>query len=401
LYKKTLLYSENVELGRKTTTKSKAPAASGLSYLLLMEKDEIQARERVFAKTTALEINNNQKIAIAQEDLNISLYDLEGKAINFIAVANAYPYMAKWGDLFIRDLEFKTDTSVYFGATFTMTGLDIVKRKHFEFRIHSGGVFDQIYRSSFEDIVLYKYDFDSSQRKTAKVIIEWAYTVKDKPSSLNKKIRSVPGLTFRGMLNPSGFQISPTQKYLINYDSAGHVQLFRFEQLDFIYDAKLTTKPIRAIYFFTDEQFMVIDAAGIMTRYAIKDKVITELEKFETSLVFEKVAYNGENTFAFYDQNKVQLFDLQSRKMLSTWRNDQKEYAIETMQFFPKQQKYLFVLNELSKPKKDLEPVEIAKEAPATSSNFYLQIATQGLLSAPGLWFLGDSTGQIRVYQFK
>lgn len=401
LYKKTLLYSENVELGRKKTTKSKAPAASGLSYLLLMEKDEIQARERVFAKTTALEVNTNHKIVIAQEDLNVSLYDLEGKAINFIATANAYPHMAKWGDLFIRDLEFKTDTSIYFGATFTAACLDVAKDEDCEFRTHSGGVFDQIYKSGFGDILLYKYDSDINQRKTGKVIIEWAYTVKDKPSALNKKIRSVPGLTFRNMLNPSGFQISPTQKYLINYDSAGHVQLFRFEQLDFIYDAKLTTKPIRAIYFFTDEQFMVIDAAGGMTRYVIKDKVITELEKFETRLVFEKVAYNGENTFAFYDQNKVQLFDLQSRKISSIWTNDQKEYAIETMQFFPKQQKYLLVLNELSKPKKDLEPAEVAKEAPATSSNFYLQIATQGLLSTPGLWFLGDSTGQIRVYKFK
>lgn len=399
LYKKSLLYSENTDSGSKKTTKSKPPGASGLSYLLLMEKDSIQAMERVFAKTTALEINNNQKIAIAQEDLNISLYDLEGKAIIFIATANTYPYMAKWGDLFIRDLEFKTDTSVYFGATYTVSGLDVVKGKNFGFRTHSGGVFDQIQRSDFEDIMPYKYDFDSSQRKTAKVIIEWAYTVKGKPSTLNKKIRSVPGLTFRGMLNPSGFQISPTQKYLINYDSAGYVQLFRFEQLDFIYDAQLTTKPIRAIYFFTDEQFIVIDATGVMTKYAIKDKVITELEKIETNLAFEKVAYNGESTFAFYDQNKVQLFDLQSRKILSTWSNDQEGYTIETMQFFPKQQKYLLVLNEQGKPKEQDRPKEVASEQIEMNSNFYLQIATQGVLTTQGLWFLGDSTGQVRVYK--
>lgn len=401
LYKKILLYSENADLGSKKTTKSKPPGASGLSYLLLMEKDGIHSMERVFAKTTALEINNNQKIAIAQEDLNISLYGLEGKDINFFSTANAYPYMAKWGDLFICDLEFKTDTSVYFGATYTARGLDVAKGKNFGFGTHSGGVFDQIYRSGFEDIALFKYESDINQRKTGKVIIEWAYTVKDKPSSLNKKIRSVPGLTFRDMLNPSGFQISPTQKYLINYDSAGHVQLFRFEQLDFIYDTQLTTKPIRAIYFFTDEQFMVIDAAGVMTKYVIKDKVITELEKIETNLAFEKVAYNGESTFAFYDQNKVQLFDLQSRKILSAWSNNQKGYTIETMQFFPKQQKYLLVLNEQGKPRGQDSPNEVASEQIEMNSNFYLQIATQGLLTTQGLWFLGDSMGRIRVYNVK
>lgn len=401
LYKKTLLYTENIDLDRKKSANSKPPNTSGLSYLLLMEKDGIHAMERVFAKTTALEINNNQKIAIAQEDLNISIYNLEGKDINFYATANAYPYMAKWGDLFIRDLEFKTDTSVYFGAAYTVRGLDVAKGKNFGFGTHSGGVFAQIYMSGFEDIALFKYESDINQRKTGKIIIEWAYTVKDKPSSLNKKIRSVPGLTFRDMLNPSGFQISPTQKYLINYDSAGHVQLFRFEQLDFIYDGQLTTKPIRAIYFFTEEQFMVIDAAGGMTKYVIKDKVINELEKIETNLAFEKVAYNGESTFAFYDQNKVQLFDLQSRKILSTWSNDQKGYKIETMQFFPKQQKYLLVLNEQGKPKEQDRPNEVASEQIEMNSNFYLQIATQGLLTTQGLWFLGDSTGQIRVYNVK
>lgn len=402
LYKKTLLYSENVDLERKTPTKSKAPEASGLSYLLLMEGDHIQAKERVFAKTTAIEINNNHKIAIAQENLNISLYDLEDQDIHFLATANAYPYMAKWGNLFIRDLEFKTDTSVYFGGSYSITGLDIAKGKHFEFRIHSGGVFDQVYKANFDDIILYKYVSDINQRKTGKIIIEWAATVHDgNPSVLNKRIRAKPGLTFRSMLNPSGFQISPTQKYLINYDSAGHVQLFRFEQLDFIYDDKLTTKPIQAIYFFTDEQFVVIDAAGRMTKYSIKDKLITEVEKIETGLNFEKVAYNGENTFAFYDQNQVQLFDLPSRKILSTWHNDQKGYTLETMQFFPKQQKYLVVLNEQGKPKESTEPAELASEPTETSSSFYLQIATQGLLTPQGLWFLGDSTGQIRVYNFQ
>lgn len=400
LYKKTLLYSENIDLERKKNTKSKAPEASGLSYLLLMEKDSIQARERVLAKTTALEINTNHKIAIAQEDLKISLYDLKGGDVNFLATANAYPHIAKWGDLIIRDLEFKTDTSIYFGATYSVAGLDLAKDKVFGFVINGGGLFDQIYKSNFEDIVLYKYNFDSSQRKTAKVIIERAITVEGKPSALNQKIRAKPGLTFRSMLNPSGFQISPTQKYLINYDSAGHVQLFRFEQLDFIYDDKLTTKPIRAIYFFTDEQFVVIDAAGGMTKYSIKDKLITEVEKIETNLEFEKVTYNGENTFAFYDQNRVHLFDLPSRKILSTWRNDQKGYTIETLQFFPKEQKYLVVLNEQGKPPKDIEPAELASEPTETSSNFYLQIATAGLLTPQGLWFLGDSTGQIRIYNF-
>jgi hypothetical protein len=70
------------------------------------------------------------------------------------------------------------------------------------------------------------------------------------------------------------------------------------------------------------------------------------------------------------------------------------------MQFFPKQQKYLLVLNEQGKPKEQDRPNDVASEQIEMNSNFYLQIATQGLLTAQGLWFLGDSTGQVRVYNF-
>jgi len=395
LYKKNLLYSENIDLEKKKATEHQTPHATGLSYLLLMEKDSVQTIERILARTNAIEINDKHRIAIAREDLQISLYDVVPNDINFVASANAYPYMAKWGEPSIHDLEFKTDTSLYFGATYSVTGLDVVKGKNFGFRIQSGGVFDQIRKQDFEDILLYKYDSDMDQRKVGKVMIEWAYTVKEKPSSLNKKIRSKPGLSFKNMLNPSGFRLSPAQKYLITYDSKGQVQLFSFDQLHFIYDGQLTAKPIRAIYFFAEDLFFVIETGGTMTKYSIKDNKMTEVEKIETNLAFEKVAYNGENIIAFYDQDKVQLFDLSNRQLLITWINRQKGYDIEIIQFLPGEQRYLVVLNEQSIVKEKLSGKG------EMNGNFYLQTATQGVLTDKDLLLLGDSTGQVKIYNFK
>jgi WD40 repeat protein len=150
---------------------------------------------------------------------------------------------------------------------------------------------------------------------------------------------------FKIMKNPSGFDVSASKKYLATYDANGQIQIMFLDEAKMIFDSILNT-PIKKAFFTENDDLFFINAKNEAIVLNFKETKAIYRKGFDITQSFDKVESNKENLIAVHDSTNIYIYDIEKKKQVNSIKNTNPSFYIETLKFFPKSDKIVWVENE-------------------------------------------------------
>ena len=149
----------------------------------------------------------------------------------------------------------------------------------------------------------------------------------------------------RDMKNPSGFDVSPSKKYLATFDADGQIQIMNVDEAKMVFDTVLNL-PVKKAFFSQNDDLFFINGKNEVITLDFKNKKAIFTKEFDIMQSFEKVESNKANLIALHDSTSIHIYDIEKKEYLRTINNTQANFFIETLKFFPKSDKVVWAENE-------------------------------------------------------
>ncbi len=348
-----LLQSFNTFGQSRKEKKEKLISPTGSSYFFIKESNKFDSL-RFHSKLTALGTTEKMILCVADETNKAELYQFYNK---FQFLQNVIIDRFYYDDQpnHVQDIEIdSTAYSIQFGFEHGYS-TTIVKNNSLSVGVGSSEPFSVINSNAFLDIVLtlhYAHSYFPSH-------LTWIRNtkLKDGKSKLFKEIQkylpenqkeklesNFPN--FKTLKDPCGFDVSRDKKYILQYDSTGLIQILRVDGLKLVYD-KIIELPLKKVFFnsSSNKLFLISYENKLYSLdFLESESAMKEEEKFE--IIFDKIAYNGLNTLAFYNAQEINVYDLTKRKFVDKTINTKKDYSIFKVKFFGEKNSLAWIVNE-------------------------------------------------------
>jgi len=390
-----LLQSFNTIGHSRRGKKEKTINPTGNSYLFV--KDSLKIDSLHFhAKLTALGASSNNLICTADETNKVGLYQTikHFEFLQNISVDRFY-----YGDDPNHIQEIEIDTTSYSIQIGYEHGYSSLSYKN-----NSDGVafatsepFSEINSQSFNDIVLILHHAHSyfpphlTWIRSTKTKVGKSKLFKEIQHTLPEGEKETPEdnfPNFKSLKDPSGFDVSHDKKFILQYDSTGLVQILRVDGLKLVFD-KIIEQTLKKVFFSSSSNKLYLvsyENKMYSLDFIQNESELKEEEKIDVA--FDKVAYNGLNTLAFFNAQEINIYDLTKRKFVDKIINTRKDYSIYKVKFFGEKNSLAWIVNE--------NTVEIQekgmKKAPITSEGTIKKIAVS---KDKKTILLGNSFGEI------
>jgi WD40 repeat protein len=333
--------------------------ATGTAYLFASDFNHRVDSLKCWAKITALGVNQNNFITLGYETFDVEVLKY-ADGIQPQKKMNIFGEINKNEEQQIQALEIDLQGRYLFaGNKFAYTSIDLydaTKRAALAAHYQS---YASVNINSFGDIAIVKVDNRMRQYQTAMVHLE--RNILHAETSKSKLFKAVYDALpkgkkggafsdfldgFHSLENPSGFTVSSDKKYIVQFDAKGLLQICRVEDLKIVQDTILRMPIKKAIFSKNSDFIWLIGANNTIYTYPFLEKAPVLKVESAISSSLKHVSCTGQPFIAFYDDENIDIYDLDQKKIVKHFSNSKKGFSISHVKFMGDSMHLVWVLNE-------------------------------------------------------